>query len=335
MADFERSGFELGREATIQFSDVFGSLPIGGVSDGIVDFDAALTAQVRNTGRFVDAQYPIGAWPAVGDYGAVLLDQLRGEQTDRALKAVNSDDPDHPDYQVLASSLDTRLVAVVNSAPRTEEHRATGQNGDEFHVGVTASGLEVYAQLPYFRGLNARGLLTSLHRIPNDGGVWPEGEQFRSSVVTQARTQSDVLKPISTDAIPNIDLSGRLAYVDKFGNVRLEVADIDDATDKLSSHGALSLKISGRAASLAVQAVSCLTDIEEGELGIYHNPTERQESGNRRNGIRPGYLELIRRVSDPNRGTNHAYNSLAGLISDDARGLDPRVWDETDIRIDT
>src|SRR5689334_11291390 len=160
MTDFENR-----REATIQFSDVFGELP---AMDGnaLPDFDAVLTAQVRNTNRWRDMHFPTGAWPELGDYGAVLLDQLRQEQIDNSLVAARLTDGSlQPDLEALKVSLESTLVGVVNCAPRRADHHEKGVNGDEFHVGITTSGVEIYAQLPYFRGLKARGRLTKLFRI--------------------------------------------------------------------------------------------------------------------------------------------------------------------------
>lgn len=311
--------FNQPREATIQFSDVFGTLPSNDCYQPITDFDAALTAQVRNTNRFVDAQFSIGSWPELGDYGAVLLEQLRQEQRDTAESlGLTTEDQHredvHPDFRALAQSLGRTLVAIVNCAPRTNRHQENDHNGDEFYVGITNAGNEIYAQLPYFRGLRARGLLTTLFRIPNDAGVWTPGEQFRSSIVTQARTKPELLEPVNIEQIPKFEFDARVAYADKFGNVRLEVADIEHARAQLSKNKRVSLHV-GALGTLRADVVQRLIDIAEGQLGIYSNPSEKAtEQG-------PGYLELARRVSKPNEHTAHAYTTLTQVAEAGSESL--------------
>lgn len=312
------------REATVQFSDVFGSLPTG--SGATHDFDAVMTAQLRNAGRFVDAHFPIGDWPMLGDYAAVLLEHLRALQTD-TLERFEQAAPGHPDAATLRNSLQKAVVVVVNSAPRRSDHHAQNKNGDEFYLGLTQSGVEVYAQLPYFRGLKARGLLASLHRIPNDGGVWPAGEQFRSSCVTQARVFADVLEPTNLDAIDDITLDGRLAYTDKFGNVRLEVKDIAALLPLLHPGGRATLHVGDTGNTIPVHIVQRMTDIPEGEYGVYYNPADvAVQTG-------PAYLEFVRRVSTPNTYAEHAYATLVSCVTNDPSSFDARSWDSVNIRL--
>jgi hypothetical protein len=232
----------------------------------------------------------------------------------------------HPDIVELANSLQKTLVGIVNCAPRRSDHHEQSVNGDEFHVGVTKSGIEIYAQLPYFRGLHARGRLVSLHRIPNDAGVWPSGEQFRSSVVSQARRYQDVLEEVSLDLIPSLTLHGRVAYADKFGNVRLEMADSKDTAQKLQAGTTVSLRVGDKGQLDNVHVVTRLTEIPEGELGIYYNPADPLADSE------PHYVELVRRVSDPNAHRGHAYATLVECANQ-AQPFSPVMWDSIDISI--
>ena len=117
------------REATVQFSDVFGGLPTGGGATH--DFDAVLTAQVRNTGRFIDSHFPIGDWPMLGDYAAVLLEQIRGMQT-QMHQRFSQTQPNHPDTAMVQASLGKAIVAVVNSAPRRSDHHTQNKKATSF-----------------------------------------------------------------------------------------------------------------------------------------------------------------------------------------------------------
>lgn len=329
------------REATIQFSDTFGALPVGGQDavSHLTDFDAALTAEVRNTGRFRDSQHAIGAWPSLGDYGAVLLTELRQQQIDKA-ESLGIDVPNignlkpkglHPDIIGLIRSLKRVPVGVVNCAPRRHDHHTNGQNGDEFYVGVSKNGVEIYGQPNYLRGLRARKVLKELFRIPNNSGLWVPGEQFRSSCITQARATPEVLEAAPLSDIPELDLEGRVAYVDTFGNVRLEVADARVVQSKLAAQegGRALLEIDQRVSKLAVYVVTSLFEIPEGELGIYRNPTDGPATKG------PGYLELVKRVSEPTGNKNHAYAELVSHLTDDPVAFDPTNWDKINIDITT
>ena len=302
-------------EAVIQFSDVFGFLPTSNpgttkrTSTDLIDFDAILSAQVGNTGRFRDGEFPIGSWPALGDYATVLLWQLRESQIqERSAKPI---------------------VAVVNCAPRTSGHFEAGTNGDEFYVATTDNGIEIYSPVANLRGLAARGLIKTLHRIPNDSGLWAEGEQFRSSTVVQARNHSSILEPAELSDIPKITQDTRVAYADKFGNVRLEVAD-RRAVGKILDSGVNSVRLKiGAYGELVVRVVGKLSEIPEDKIGIYRNPSEIDGTIEG-----PGYIELVRRVSSPNTATNHAHETLLKGVPGGHRKDFPARWEQTNITIE-
>jgi hypothetical protein len=319
--------FHLPREATIQLSDVYGPLPTDGLNvPPPDDFDAAITSQVRNTGRFHDGEFGISDGGAVlGGYGVVLVDDLRHLQREQALEILedlgvqSTADltPDkfaivHPDDKIRLESLDSAVVVVSNSAPRTDEHHATGRNGSDFYVATTGSGVEMYAQAHMLSSLDARGRITSLRRIP-EGVVWNPGEQFRSSVVTDARRKPEQLETIERDdnwPIPPLTDGIKLAYTDKFANVRLETSDVAAHGDVLREADKVDLVLDdGRVAIRGIHVASRMTDIPEGEFGAYFNTADRDAKSG------PAYIELVRRVSDPNGGEQHrAYHELAERV---------------------
>jgi hypothetical protein len=336
------------REATIQLSDVYGPLPIAvdaytqlPASDSDAapqlesrvtipppdDFDATITSQVRNTGRFHDGEHSISDGGAMlGGYGVVLVDELRTHQYEQAsdildeLGVTSVEDLTkwqlaevHPDAKIRLDAFDKTVVVIANSAPRTSEHNATGNNGTDFYVAVTDSGIEVYAQPHMLSSLDARGRIVDLYRIP-EGAAWPKGEQFRSSVVSDIRRHPERLVPVPRDEhwpIPELPGGVQLAYVDKFANVRLQTADIRKDGELLGEVERVDLEIGeGQVCLRGIRVVSRMTDINEGEFGIYMNPADRNVYKG------PAYLELIRRVSDPNGNTQpRAYHVLASEVS--------------------
>lgn len=316
-------GLHYPRQATIQLSDTFG--PLGLQLETVPppeDFDAGLTAQVRNTGRFVDAQFALSdGGTMLGNYGAVLLEDLHAQQQEQAhqiLEALGAGSPDeltpdqlagvHPDSQVRLQTLGESLVAVINSAPRTAEHQKTGQNGNDFYLALTESGVEIYAQAHMLSSLDARGLVKSLFRIPN-GLVWDENEQFRSSVVSDARRMPHVLEPVARGdqwPIPKLPDGVRVAYTDKFANVRLETSDVGKHREVLATSETVDLVLSdGQVCLRGIRVVRNLFGIEEGEFGVYFNVADPKATDG------PAYLELARRVSECNGNSEpRAYHVL-------------------------
>lgn len=332
MSEFDRQ-----RGATIVFSDVLGNLPLGQQDLALDDFDARLTDDARNKGRFTDREFAIGAWPEIGEYGAVLIEQLREEQLERAkaegidtdnLKEARDDARLHPDLRTLAASLNDTVAVVVNHAPRTANHQVNGENGDEFFAGITGTGVQIFAQLPYFRGLRARGALRQLFRIPNQSGLWLPKEQYRSSSVTQARVHPELLCPSNVTVVPPIELDGRVAYADTFGNVRLEVKDIKPIRDLLADVTEARLKIADKAGELVLAVGRSLHENRQNQPTIYFNPADKAVASG------PAYLEIANRVDDPVRARNHAYALLSRLAANGAGVLDPRDWNKLNVKLD-
>lgn len=318
------------REATVQLSDTFseGWAPEG--APPIVDFDSLLTAQVRNTGRFVDTQSPIGAWPEAGKYGAVLAAELREEQHRLYANYVKGERAHLPDAHVLEASLGKDVVLVVNHAPRTKKHHEDSQNGEDFYLAELATGehnlgLQVFAQAPFFSGVAARGLIQNLWRVRDKNQVWPEGEQFRSSIVTQLRNFPEGLEwqPQPELAIPQLAQRGiYLAFADKYGNSRLERPAGLELPDLPGQD--FELRVDGK--PLPVHGVTRLTEIPEDGLGIYANPADRERPN------RPGYIELVRRVSNPNNPRNSAYETLRRTAAPEGSKQHPD-WSQVEIEL--
>jgi hypothetical protein len=302
------------REATIQLSDTFseGWAPAG--APPVADFDSLITAQVRNTGQFVDVRSPIGAWPHTGNYGAVLLAELRQEQQRLYSVYENYSRTELPDARVLADSLDQTVVGVINWAPRTEEHHSKGQNGEDFYMAELgtdegALNIQLFSQLPFLAGVAGRGLISKLWRVRDDNPVWPCGEQFRSSIVSQLRNFPEGVEWVSSGSA-TIDQPGSLslAFADKYGNGRLEKpAGIE--LPELPGN-TFCLRVDGR--DIAISGVRRLTEIPENELGVYANPADIARPD------RPHYLELVRRVSNPNDPRNSAYETLRRTVLPDS-----------------
>lgn len=322
------------REATVQLSDTFseGWAPAG--APPVADFDSLLTAQVRNTGRFTDIQSPIGAWPSTGNYGAVLLAQLRQEQQRLYSVYEKLERTDLPDAQALRASLDGEVIANINWMPRNKKHHELGQNGDDFYLAEIGSkkedgefellNLQITAPLAFFSGVASRGLISNLWRVRDDNPIWPKGEQFRSSVVTQLRNFREGLDWVPTSSVPGIGKQAiELAWGDKYGNGRLE-KPASIVLPELPGQD-LCLKIDGTK-ELRVNGVSRLTEIPEDELGAYINPADPQTP------CLPHYIELARRVSNPNDPRNSAYETLRRAAAPEGSNQHPD-WSQVEIEI--
>lgn len=318
------------REATVQLSDTYSQGLRAAGEPPIDDFDSVLTSQVRNAGRFVDIQSPIGAWPHTGDYGAVLAAELRLEQQRLYGNYVDKDRTDLPDARVLEQSLKRDIALVINHAPRTKKHHETNQNGADFYITQIGTdehdlGLQIFSQAAFLSGVAARGLVRNIWRVRDLNSVWPEGEQFRSSIVTQLRNFPEDLEwqPRPELVIPELSHRGiQLAFADKYGNGRLQrpaglaIPDLP-GTD-------IQLRVDGK--PLRAHGVTRLTEIPENELGIYANPADRDHPD------RPGYIELVRRVSNPNDPSRSAYETLRRTAVPEGSSQHPD-WSQVEIEI--
>jgi hypothetical protein len=313
------------REATVQLSDTFsgGKTPYG--APPIADFDSLLTAQVRNSGHFADLQSPIGEWPDTGSYGAVLLSELRVEQ--RRLYDIYEkfDRTDLPDAMSLERSLGSVVVAVVNWAPRTDTHHKKEQNGEHFYLAELDDNIQILSQLRFLGGVATRGLVQALWRVPDDNPVWPTGEQFRSSVVSQIRNFPEGLVPEPLSALPKDERDHVYnAFGDKYGNVRLEVP-VGVKIPEVIRGDSYNLTLDGKRLEEEVVGATRITDIGEDQIGLYANPADANKPNT------PRYLELVRRVSDPNEPSNSAYSTLRRTVLPDSDQHPD--WSKIDIKI--
>jgi len=294
------------RECTIRFNDTFSDPQTPQGAPPIYDFDSALTAQVRGNGCFENANYPIGTWTAVGEYGLVTVADLRKEQQ-RILEVYEDyGRANLPDAQVIKKSLDQIVIAGCNWAVRRKEHHEKGQNGDDFFIAELDDNIQVIAQLQFLRGVASRGLVKALWRIRDENPVWPKGEQYRSSIADQLRNFPEGLVPEELSKLPTDDRTKLfLAYADKYGNGRIGKPEQADVPEIILGKS-YCLRVDGK--SLDAIGANRLTDIPEDALGIYVNPSDGEYS----HGIR--YLELARRVADPNNPSSSAYEKLRSTI---------------------
>jgi hypothetical protein len=177
--------------------------------------------------------------------------------------------------------------------------------------------IQLFSQLPFLEGVASRGLVQALWRVRDDNSVWPKGEQFRSSIVSQLRNFPENLEQQSLDILPTpADDALTLAYADKYGNVRIESPTGIDK-EEVAGTGHV-LRVEGT--EIPVVGVNRLTEIPENELGIYVNPADEQHH----------YLELVRRVSNPNDPSRSAYETLraAAMFGDSGEHPD---WEKIKI----
>jgi hypothetical protein len=319
MSNFELTGE---REATVQLSDTFSDVFTPPGAPPIPDFDSALTAQVRNTGRFEDLKSPVGQWPETGSYGAVLISNLREEQK-RLLDVYEAyERQDLPDAQSLAKSLDKTVIGVINWAPRQQKHNKTGQNGEDFYLAKLDDNVIILSQLPFLRGVAVRGLVNELYRVEDDNPVWPPGEQFRSSIVSQLRNFPEGLEEQPLDILPGQHpYPLHLAFADKYGNGRIEKR-ADAIVPEIEVGKRILLIVEGE--EMPVTGASRITDVPQDELGIYTNPADDKGTG-------PCYYELLCRVENPNDPRKSAYEKLRKTIMKDSE-MHPK-WSEVEIQL--
>jgi hypothetical protein len=304
---------------TVHFNDVF--------SEREIDFDAELTVIFRNLGNFSDLTFPIGKNPKLADYGAVLLDELLGEEK-RIIKKIKE-----VSGRVIGEGLpDKAVLSVINCAPRNSKTTGNGKNGKDFHLAITENGVEIYAvPIERLSALETRNKILALFRILNEAHPLFDGkrEQFRSSIITTTRYCPEILEPVfqyenrneliaakksgkHPRVIPEQKNLAEIAYIDKFGNIRLSVKDNDEFFAGFAGKGIggrVKVKI-GESKNIIAHYVNSLSEIPEGELGIYRNVADGDDDGS------AGYWELAKKSKDPNNEKQPASEILreANLI---------------------
>lgn len=318
----------------VHFSDVFSEVaaPDDSVWWTRGDFDAELSVAFES-GMEVDRQIPIGTRPWLAPYGLVLLDDLVLARQERVGAPGSVKNLWHPDASTEHGKTRQATLAVANYAPRDDEHTKGGQNGEDFYLGITTAGLEVYATPPRFlRGLLERGRLQALYRIPTNGHPEFDGEheQFRSARIVRSRWHPEHLVPIAQGRGGAIDPAseayielksiigtdtreGHIAYVDKFGNIKLEERDLR-RLGGMTVGQELGLHISnnGDTHELPVVVASDLKTAPLNQLAVYENCSDKREPNG---GV--GFVELIARVNgNPSTSEKTAAYQLLRSIPD-------------------
>lgn len=299
-------------ESLVSFSDVF-------PHDG-ADFDAVLTTDYRSLALNRAYHFGIGHNPKLGDYGTVLIEQLLADRRKIVEEIVTlGGDPE--------IDLDRAARTVVNVAPRDSQTTAEGKNGKDFYLAITAQGQEIYAVPPErLQALETRNQILACFQIPTENLPFTDGahEQFRSSIVAIARYKPEVLVPVfqyrdraaliaakaagtHPDLIPEQEHPLEVAYVDKFGNVRLSAKDVEQTLRELNAEKGDKVLIQvGDAEPLEAYYVDSLAEIPNGELGFYCNVADGEDPHSR-----AGYFELVKKSEDCNHETDHAESRLA------------------------
>lgn len=322
-------------DGLIQLNDVYGQV------DGLPqldDVDVVIETVVGNSGGFPDKEFRVDAWPDAMTYLASHIVEVRDHQIERLrgdLGRLGHDSVVTPgkdfierylrpaDAKVAARAQSTghRVVEVVqNHAPRTSEF--AGQNGSTFYAGLTNNGIIFYAQEPYLRDLQRDNRIIELHRVKNEdnGGLWPNGHQFRSAEVANTRSipesrelvysyrnEGELLKATydgtHTYEIPEQGAPIRVAWVDKFGNVVLRFRDPEDYSELLvpDKDKKLALVVEGNEAPLIVG--ENLDSARTGRATIFKNPKTEN----------PSHVDLAIKSEDCLSGRDHALHYLRGI----------------------
>ena len=318
----------------VHFNDVF--------TERYVDFDATLTTSYRNTCPPEKNWYfPIGKNPKSSDYGVVLLNDLEEEQlriihiAEKLSK--NNNTPIHPDIIKRIESMKKAPIAIINIAPRNKETTIGGKNGKDFFLAITNNHVEIYTtSLERLRDLETRCAIIALYVIPNEKHPFFDGkhEQFRSSVITNARISPDFLEPLfeynnqeeliqariqkkHPSLIPTQETLGEFAFADKFGNVRVTVKNVklfqkyleDNTEDKM-----VGIQV-GDSEIITAHNVNSLSEIPDGELGIYQNIADPDGINLPLHEDIPhgAYFEIVHKSFNPNKEQFPAITVLKSL----------------------
>lgn len=305
----------LTNEALLELNDVFGVVDGPRILD---DVDAAVEAQVGNSGRFNSAQYRIDAWPDACLHLATHIADIRDHQTERLwqqLKAAGYD-PGSPLTDELVEELrgtDTKVAArahsvgrsvieiVINHAPR--KSATQGENGSIFYAGLTASNLIFYAQKHYLLDLLRDGRIIELHRVKNQDnhGLWPDGHQFRSAEVANTRSIPASRELVTNLKVPEQDAPVEIVWIDKFGNSLLRVRDPEAYSEFVIAGQKIVLVVDGR--SQVIKVGSDMDSSPTNKPRIFKNPKTKH----------PRYLELVIKSDNCLSGRGHALQFLRGV----------------------
>jgi hypothetical protein len=324
-------------DGLLQLSDVYGAV------DGprqLDDVDVVVETVVGNSGRFADREFRVDAWPDAMTYLASHIVEVRDHQAarleeDAARLGVGpyfpspyrrrswTSDIEQSDHKVSerAKSVGGRVVEVVlNHAPRTKE--LAGRNGSEFYAGLTDNGVIFYAQAPYLRDLRRDGRVIELHRVKNEdnGGLWPDGHQFRSAEVANTRSipasrelvysygsEEDLAAARSKGGhgheVPEQGSPLRVVWVDKFGNVVLRLRDPEEYSDLLEAGEGSGLALVAEGREAPVDVGRNLDAAQTGIATIFRNPRTAN----------PRHIDLAVKSEDCLSGRGHALEYMRGV----------------------
>ncbi len=257
------------------------------------DFDAPLTVQMESMGFPDFFPVAIGGRPWFTPYGLLLVDDLLTSRLTRLSRAYDLQKI-HPDLAAELEESHLALGIIANYAPRDEASTAQQQNGASFFLAITTSGLEIYTtQLAFLSSLEAHGRLLKLYRIPNQNHPEFNGEQeqFRSARIIRSRrhpehlellfdypTLRERLQAVKDGKHPPIIpplAEGRISFVDKFGNVKLELPNVVEF-DSLLTNEATTLVITNqdKVHELSVIITTDLKSAPLNQLAIYRNTSD-------------------------------------------------------------
>ncbi len=323
----------------VRFSDVYAETVAAGQDLWWrqTDYDANLTDEVESSGFPKCQQIPIGLRPWFANYGVILVDDLVRAQTDRAHASQALDaDTLHPDRLKELHESRGAVLALANYAPRDDANTAKGANGSDFYLAITDAGLEIYVTpLNSLSGLEARHRIVSLYRIPTQGHPEFNGdyEQFRSARVVRTRRHPSHLVPVfeyqdrksvieakhdgtHPQDIPVDPRPGHIGHIDKFGNVRAELAAINQFQGlQVGKFATLVVTNRGKTYELAVTVAENLHTAPLGKLAVYANCSDYADVESER-----GFIELVARVNgNPSTSSETAIFQVQSQIPD----LDP------------
>jgi hypothetical protein len=321
-------------EGQIHFSDV--ASEVGDQHQNIwwrkTDFDAELTINVESWGFPELIKVPIGLRPWLTPYGLVLVDDLVRARNKRLSKIDTANQSLHPDVQAELAKTSKAPLVLANYAPRDEKH--TANNGSNFYLAITDADLEIYVTpVSALQDLEARNRIKALYEIPNKDHPEYNGEQeqFRSARVIRSRRHPEHLVPIFEYAdreaiiaakkaglhpqtIAQDTRSGHIAFIDKFGNIKLETHNLS-GFQEFKENAELVVSDGDREYKFSVKMAKDLRSAPLGVLAAYTNCSDHLDAGSN-----TGLVELVVRVNDnPSTSSDTAIFKLLEKIPN----LDP------------
>lgn len=265
--------------ALYSFNDVFST-------DG--DADAVIATRAGHLRLHQDLDWRIDD-PLTAAYYAELM----AKEVDRIgmiIEDARAHGYSHPDIdRAEQDSRDKAIRVILNLAPRKE----AAMNGHDFLLAVADNGTEFYATPPEALSF-VRHRLRHVLRIPTEGHPLFDGkrEQFRSSRI--AGTCWVPGHPVAVDngsretalaVIPDQQHPLQVAFVDKFGNIRLRARNAREARQSLGRKQSVAVHIGDERSRFNALVCGSLREVPLGQLGIYENTSDGSQDG-------PGYIEL-------------------------------------------